>query len=265
MIEVSPSQIKEQFLKKFAEELIFVRKMQIEAEKKAKREEERLNRAIEAEKLKMKYAPARLEAEEAGKKTGAEAQKLQGFKPTIYRPMPVMRQPVVQQAIPVAPLPQMNFGRIEQFIRDIYITSIECPGVDKEVIIKKSGQVMTTDIRLSKEEIDAIIADFSEKARIPLIEGLLRARIANLQISAVVSKIAESRFIITKFAAPASPASAAAAAHLNQITRGLPGQLQPPPTQLAMPQGLPPMPPAPPAPPASFMPGISRPFVSRQK
>lgn len=101
----------------------------------------------------------------------------------------------VQQNIPGF---QINFGKIQSFINDPFVTSIECPGEGKNIIIKKREEVMTVDIKLTKEEIDSIIKEFSEKARIPLIEGLLRARVGILQISAIVSTLAESRFIITK-------------------------------------------------------------------
>lgn len=93
---------------------------------------------------------------------------------------------------------EINFGKISVFINDPSIISIECEGSKRPIIIKKRDQLLTTKIKLEDVEIDNIIYGFSERARIPVIEGLLRARVNFLQISAVVSSIVSSRFIITK-------------------------------------------------------------------
>ena len=57
-----------------------------------------------------------------------------------------------------------------------------------------------TPIKLSKEEIDQIVRAFSESAKIPSTEGLFKAAFGNLVISAVVSDIVGTRFIIRKIA-----------------------------------------------------------------
>jgi type IV secretory pathway ATPase VirB11/archaellum biosynthesis ATPase len=109
------------------------------------------------------------------------------------------RQRWPQLPIPVQP-GEIDFGKILFLIKDQLITSIECPGVNKNVIIKKAGNIIKTQIVLEKEEIMAIIKTFSDKAKIPLVEGMLIARIDNLEISAVVPTSASTSpsFIIKK-------------------------------------------------------------------
>ena len=55
-----------------------------------------------------------------------------------------------------------------------------------------------TSLILSKEEIDDIIQKFSEISRIPLHEGFFRVAVGKLLITAVISGIIDSTFIIKK-------------------------------------------------------------------
>ena len=81
---------------------------------------------------------------------------------------------------------------------DPQISYIECPGENQNIMIKKAGHTLKTQITLSKEEMISIINSFSEKTRIPLIEGLLSAKYENLEISAIVSNIISPSFMIRK-------------------------------------------------------------------
>lgn len=113
-----------------------------------------------------------------------------------------MSEKIVPMTLPSV-LPQLMPGEIESgkmifFLRDPSIDYIECLGEDQEIIIKKSGKKMKTPVTLTNEEINHIINSFSEKTRIPLIEGLLHARYRNLEISSVSSENLGSRFIIRK-------------------------------------------------------------------
>jgi len=138
---------------------------------------------------------------------------------TPRKPMPPVAQPIkpmatppatpapkrgfIQKIIPkkrkvVKPPETINYGKVAPYIRDPTITAVECQGPDKNVIIKKAGSVLTTNVKLSKEEINTIIKSFSAKARIPIIEGMLKARVKDVTISAVISDMTGARFIITK-------------------------------------------------------------------
>lgn len=91
---------------------------------------------------------------------------------------------------------EIDLGKLNVFLHDKGITTMECPGPEKFILIKRLGKINLTRIKLSKEEIDKIIKNFSERARIPLLGGVFKAVIGDLSISAVTSELVGSRFII---------------------------------------------------------------------
>ena len=91
-----------------------------------------------------------------------------------------------------------EFGKLNPLLNDKLITIIECPGPEKQIIIKRAGQMNLTRVVLSQKEIDSIIKIFSEKTKIPVIGGVFRASLENLSISAVISDFVGTRFIINK-------------------------------------------------------------------
>lgn len=107
---------------------------------------------------------------------------------------PVSTSPITQSQATNIPA----FSKIEQLIRDVYVQSIECPGKDKFVIVKTYNGMKTTSIKLTEEEINAIMKEFSEKSRIPLIKGVFKAFLGNLLITAVISEFVGTKFIIQK-------------------------------------------------------------------
>lgn len=96
------------------------------------------------------------------------------------------------------PSGEIDFGKMTQFIRDPLVTSIECKRPDNNLFIKRGGNITETDVKLTQEEANSIIKAFSERARIPLVDGVLRARLNELEIFAIISKFSASRFILTK-------------------------------------------------------------------
>jgi hypothetical protein len=94
--------------------------------------------------------------------------------------------------------PELNLGKLEPILQDPVVQSIECPGPGKNVLVNKFGKINVTKIVLTKEDIDGIIGNFSNLAKIPLSEGILKAAVGNLMISAVTSEIVGSRFIIDR-------------------------------------------------------------------
>ncbi len=88
--------------------------------------------------------------------------------------------------------------KISRLLADRGVQSIECPGPEKYLIIKVRNQLNLTRIVLSSEDILNVITDFSEKARIPISGGILKAAVGDLLISAVVSQVVGSRFIISR-------------------------------------------------------------------
>jgi len=98
-----------------------------------------------------------------------------------------------------------NLGKLNILIKDPRVTQIECPGPGKNILARSGRQVKVTQISLSHEEIQNIISEFSKQAKIPIIQGLFKAAVGNLILTAVVSEIIGNRFIITKMAPASMP------------------------------------------------------------
>jgi len=113
---------------------------------------------------------------------------------------PSIASEVRQEITPVPmPLPQgFNLDKINFLIQDPRVTVIECPGPGKFVLARSEGTSSITKVSLSQEEIQEIIEKFSKEAKIPVISGLFKAATGNLVITAVISDLVGSRFIITK-------------------------------------------------------------------
>ena len=96
-------------------------------------------------------------------------------------------------------------GKLSPIFADPCVSSIECPGPGKNVIVHKSGITQTTQIILSQNEIEEILKIVSERTKIPLIKGVFKAAIENLVITAVISEFIGTRFYIEKLRIPNIP------------------------------------------------------------
>lgn len=92
----------------------------------------------------------------------------------------------------------LALGRIESLLRDREIQLIECPGPNKNLLIKRYNKINTTKIILSQVEITEILYSFAKEAKIPVVGGILKAAVGDLVVSAVISEFVGSRFIINK-------------------------------------------------------------------
>lgn len=99
--------------------------------------------------------------------------------------------PLTQQILPS--MLKLNF-----LVADPSVSSIECPGPNKPLLVNKGGMIQATNILLTKDEVDNIIREFSEKTRIPLIQGTFKAVFGRLLVTAVISEFVGTRFIIQK-------------------------------------------------------------------
>lgn len=88
--------------------------------------------------------------------------------------------------------------KLNAILRDPYVNEIDCFGTDTPLIVKKSGITQKTQISLSIDEIYELIAEFSQKTRIPVINGRIKAALNNLVITAVFSENLGPKFIIQK-------------------------------------------------------------------
>ncbi len=125
--------------------------------------------------------------------------------PQIRRPRQIMRPPqtnfnqMTRQATTADFLMSPEgYGKLQPLLVDPTVTSIECPGANKLLTIIRTGQVQGTRISLTQEDINSLLKKVSEKSRIPLVDGVFRAAVDNFIISAVVSGVIGSRFVIKK-------------------------------------------------------------------
>jgi len=92
----------------------------------------------------------------------------------------------------------INLGKLTQILLDPSVLSIECPGTEKNLLVNRSGSVQTSGIALTKQEINFVVDEFSEKTRIPFGIGVFKAAFQDLIMTAVISEYVGTRFIIQK-------------------------------------------------------------------
>ena len=92
---------------------------------------------------------------------------------------------------------QMDLGKLNPLIKDPAVKSIECNGPDEKISVITTTTKITSVV-LSKEEINEIIQKFSGLSKIPVDEGVFRAAVGKLIISAIISDVIGSKFIIKK-------------------------------------------------------------------
>ena len=116
------------------------------------------------------------------------------------KPMqPTIIQKQVEIRPEIQPRPEgLMLGKLESLLKDRSIQSIECPGPEKNVLIKRYNKINTTKITLNQIEITNIINNFAQQAKIPVIGGILKAAVGDMIISAVLSEFVGSRFILNK-------------------------------------------------------------------
>ena len=110
------------------------------------------------------------------------------------------QQKALKEIKPVAKPRPAGFalGKIESLLRNKEIQLIECPGPNKNLLIKKYNKINTTRITLNQAEITDILYSFAKEAQIPIVGGILKAAVGDLVVSAVISEFVGSRFIINK-------------------------------------------------------------------
>ncbi len=106
-------------------------------------------------------------------------------------------QPRIPQKI-FSPVPMNASEKIKALLRNPAVTSVECSGPGKSLVVHEFNMLKSTQIILTKEEIDNILEDISKRTKIPLIKGVFKAAVDNIHISAIISDLAGSRFLIEK-------------------------------------------------------------------
>jgi hypothetical protein len=103
----------------------------------------------------------------------------------------------LQYLKPIPSEKEINLGKLNKLIKDPLIKTIECNGPDEKIIITTPARKLT-EITLSKEEIIEIIEKFSQATKIPIEEGIIKIAFGKLVISAIISEVVGSKFIIKK-------------------------------------------------------------------
>ncbi len=129
-------------------------------------------------------------------------QQIHKYKPLIQKQeqKQIQQSPKQIQFQNPAPINQDNskYPKIFFLLKDPTISTIECPGPGQPIRIVRSGQKQFTKIHLTPEEIKTILEQIAQEARIPIIEGVFKAAVENIVISAVISQNIGSRFVIKK-------------------------------------------------------------------
>lgn len=125
-------------------------------------------------------------------------------KPPLKRGPRVLRIPEArlpakfQYLIPTPTQKEIELGRLNSLIRDPAVRIIECGGPDTNLFVRGAMGGKSTNIILNKEEIKDIIEKFSMASKIPVSEGVFRVVLGRLILSAIVSEVIGSKFIIRK-------------------------------------------------------------------
>jgi hypothetical protein len=113
--------------------------------------------------------------------------------------IPETRLPAhLQYLKPVPKDIKIDLEKLNPLIKDPAVRVIECNGPDEHVLVKGNMGVKPTNTILGKEEIDRVIKKFSEMSKIPVHEGMYRVVVGKLILSAIISEVVNSRFMIKK-------------------------------------------------------------------
>ncbi len=111
--------------------------------------------------------------------------------------------PRLQYIQPIPTERQIDLGNLNALIQDPMVQSIECDGPDQKILIRTAAnQAKSTEVVLSAEDISQIINSFSQESKIPVNEGVFRVVVGKLTLSAIISEVIGSKFIIKKLMAP---------------------------------------------------------------
>ncbi len=106
--------------------------------------------------------------------------------------------PHLQYLKPVPRNVEIDLGKLNLLIKDPAVKVIECNGPDEHILVRGTMGIKPTSIVLSKEEIDTVIKKFSEISKIPSHEGIYRVVVGRLILSAIISEVIGSKFMIKK-------------------------------------------------------------------
>jgi type IV secretory pathway ATPase VirB11/archaellum biosynthesis ATPase len=106
--------------------------------------------------------------------------------------------PHLQYLRPIARDIKIDLEKLNSLIKDPAVKVIKCDGPDEHIFVSGSMGVKPTNTILSREEIDNVIKKFSEISKIPVQEGIYSVVVGRLILSAIISEVVGSKFMIKK-------------------------------------------------------------------
>ena len=93
---------------------------------------------------------------------------------------------------------EIDLDKLNPLIQDPMIKTIECHGESESIIVQGNIGRKATNIMLTRDEINNVLQKFSQKSKIPLQEGVIKIVLGTVILSAIISDVVSSKFIITK-------------------------------------------------------------------
>ena len=106
--------------------------------------------------------------------------------------------PHLQYLKPVPKNIEIDLEKLNPLMKDPAVKTIECNGPNEHIFVKGTMGTKPTSIILSNEEINSIIKTFSDISKIPSHIGVYRVVAGRLILSAIISEVIGSKFIIKK-------------------------------------------------------------------
>jgi hypothetical protein len=125
--------------------------------------------------------------------------------PRVPPPLVIPEYPLPSTVQYLRPYPtnmQIDLGKLNILVNDPNVQAIECNGPEEPIVVRGSMGAKNTNIILNEEEENEILRRFSESSRIPIHEGIYKIVVGKLILSAIVSEVVGSKFIIRKMAPP---------------------------------------------------------------
>ncbi|MCL5018515.1 MAG: hypothetical protein M1416_01975 [Candidatus Pacearchaeota archaeon] len=208
MKETFSEDFKKIFLIKFTEQLIRnsekidIRKLQGIIAQKEKKKFKKLSEKdfVKIEKLGIKLPIERFPSRQARRMPMVREMA----KPTLFIPESKLPEHLEYlKPMPTAGV-EIDLWKLNPLIKDRAVRVIEV-NPDEKVVVTGAMGTKTTDIILNKEDINRVINEFAKISKIPIEEGVYRVVVGNLILSAVISEVIGSKFIIRKMIIPAKP------------------------------------------------------------
>ncbi len=212
------------FLLEFARELIHnsateeVVKLEGLLRKKQKEKKREIKERVQKIEFKKRKLPAltKKRISEIEKQIPSKPKKQPPFKPLPKPPIlklkPQLASPLripeirfpprLQYLRPIPKNMEIDLIKLNPLIKDPKVKSIECNGPDQNIMVIGNMGRKKTSIILTKQEVTEIIQRFAQATKIPASEGIYKVVRGKLILSAIISEVIGSKFIIKKIQMP---------------------------------------------------------------